>query len=77
MFENFRNSRLKNYASYLSHYLNTLAFTWVAMLKVIKVDLEFIPDADMYFFFEKPMRGGVCYVSKRYSKSNNNLFETL
>ena len=47
------------------------------MLKVIKVDLEFIPDADMYFFFEKPMRGGVFYVSKRYSKSNNNLFETL
>ena len=25
----------------------------------------------MYLFFEKDVRGGVCYISKRYSQANN------
>ena len=41
------------------------------MLNVIKIELEFIPDADTYLFFEKVMKGGVSYISKRYSKTNN------
>ena len=40
------------------------------MLK-IKVELEKISNADIHLFIEKGMRGGVCYVSKRYSKANN------
>ena len=27
----------------------------------------------MYFFLEKGMRGGILYISKRYSKSNNDI----
>ena len=42
------------------------------MLNMINVELGFISDVDMNLFFEKVMRGGVFYVSKRYSKSNNN-----
>ena len=37
-----------------------------------KVELEFISDVPMYLFFEKDVRGGVCYISKRYSPANNN-----
>ena len=40
------------------------------MLK-IKVELEKISNADIHLFIEKGMRGGICYVSKRYSKANN------
>ena len=72
VFEHFRNNRLKNYGLCWSHYLSAPTLIWIAMLIMIKVELELIPDADMYVFFEKAMRGGVSYVSKRYSKSNNN-----
>ena len=46
------------------------------MLNMIKVELEFISDADIYLFFEKAMRGGVFYVSKRYSESNKNYLKS-
>ena len=41
------------------------------MLKMTKVELEKISDADIHLFIEKGMRGGICSVSKRYSKANN------
>ena len=48
----------------------------VVMLNMISVELGFISDVDMNLFFEKVMRGGVFYVSKRYSKSNNNYLKS-
>ena len=47
-----------------------LFLTWVAMLSMTKVKLDLISDVSMYLFFEKDMRGGVIYISKRYSKAN-------
>ena len=47
-----------------------------AMLNMRKVNSEFIGDADMYLFFEKVMRGGVCYISKRHSKTNYNFLKS-
>ena len=41
------------------------------MLKMTKLKLEKISDADIHLFIEKAMRGGTSYASKRYSKSNN------
>ena len=41
------------------------------MLKMTKVELEKISDADIHLFIERGMRGGICCVSKRYSKANN------
>ena len=60
----------------MGHYLSASLLIWVAMLNMIKVKLEFIPDADIYLFFEKAMREGVFYVSKRYSKSNKNYLKS-
>ena len=45
--------------------------SWDEMLNMTKVELELIRDPDMYIFFEKCMRGGVSYISNRYSKANN------
>ena len=71
VFESFRNNRLKNYESRLSHYVGALALIWDAMLNIKKVELEFIADPHMYLFFEKRMGGGVSQVFKR-NKYNNN-----
>ena len=38
--------------------------------------LERISDADMYFLFGKFMRGGVSYISKRYSKASNKYLKS-
>ena len=43
------------------------------MLNTINVKFELIPYPDMYLFFERSIRDGVSYISKRYSKANNNL----
>ena len=41
------------------------------MLKMIGVKLEKISDIDMYLFIEKGLRGGISYIAKRYSETNN------
>ena len=46
------------------------------MLNMTKTELELIPDSDMYLFFEKDMRGGVSYISKRYSKAKNKYLKS-
>ena len=44
---------------------------WDAMLKIAKIELELIPDHDMYIFFEKGTTGGISYILNRYNKTNN------
>ena len=46
------------------------------MFNMTKVDPELISDAEIHLFFEKDMRGGVIYISKRYSKANNNYLKS-
>ena len=41
------------------------------MVKMAKVELEKISDPDIHLFIEKGMRGRISYVSKIYSKANN------
>ena len=71
VFEKFRNNSFKNYGLCPSHSLSAPTLSWDAMLNMTKVALELIADPDMYIFFEKGMRGGISYISSRYSKSNN------
>ena len=71
VFEKIRNNSLKNYWLCPSHYLSLPGLSWDAMLKMTKIKLEFITNQDMYMFFEKGTRGGISYISNRYSKANN------
>ena len=76
-FEKFRNKGLvKNYLLFLSHYLKAPALSSQTMLNITKVEIEFIQDRDMQFFFEKSMRGRVSYIYKRYSKANNKYLKS-
>ena len=67
-FEKFRNNSIKDYGLCPSHYLSAPAWSWDAML--------LIPDPDMYIFFEKNKRGGVSYISNKYSKANNKYLKS-
>ena len=42
------------------------------MLKMTGIQLEKVKNIDIHLFLEKGMRGGVSYISKRYSKSDQN-----
>ena len=61
---------LKNYGLCPSHYLSAPGLSWDATLKMTKIELELIPDPDIYIFFEKGDGGGIFYISNRYSKAN-------
>ena len=47
---------LKNYKLCPSHYLSATGLSWDAMLKMTKIELQLIPDPDMYIFTEKGTR---------------------
>ena len=76
VFEKFRNNSIKSYGSRPSHYLSAPALNWDAMFKQKNIELEIIPDPDIYIFFEKGTKGGVSYVSNRYSKASNKYLKS-
>ena len=41
------------------------------MLEITEVELELISEINMHLFIKKGMRGGMPYISKRFSKANN------
>ena len=71
VFEKFRNRCLESYGLCPSHYLNAPMLSWDAILCMTKVGLGLISNIDLYLFYERGIRGGVSYISKRYSKANN------
>ena len=63
------NNKLKNYELCPYHYLSGLS--WDATFKMTITKLEVIPDPGMYIFLKKGTRGGISYISNRYSNANN------
>ena len=52
------------------------SFKLDALLNMTREELELILDADIYLFFEDDMRGGVSYISKRYSQASNKYLKS-
>ena len=73
VFERFIDVCLKNYGLGPCHYFSSPGLAWDVMLKMTSIKLQKINDIDMYLFLEKGMRGGISYISKRYSKSNDDV----
>ncbi|KAL9965086.1 hypothetical protein ACROYT_G028833 [Oculina patagonica] len=71
VFESFRKTCLKYYKLDPCHYFSSPGLSWDSMLKMTDIKLELMTDIDMYQFIEKGMKGGISYISCRYSKANN------
>ena len=72
VFEKFINVCLKDYCLEPCHYFSSPGLSWDAMLKMTGIELQKIDNIDMHLFLEKGIRGGISYISKRYSKSDEN-----
>ena len=72
VFEKFISICLKDYGLDPCHYFSSSGLSWDAMLKMAGIQLEKINSTDAHLFLEKGMRGGVSFISKRYSKGNEN-----
>ena len=75
VFEKFINTCLDYYGLYPCHYFISPGLSWDAILKTTRIELELIPDIDMHLFIEKGMRGGIPYIAKKDSKTNNKYME--
>ena len=71
MFENFISTILKYFNLDPCYYFSVPGLSWDAMLKMTRVELGKISDADMHLFIEKGMRGGISYINQRHIKANN------
>ena len=71
VFERFSKTCLEYYYLDSSYYFSSLRLSWDVMLKMTKIKLQ-IDDIDIHLFIEKGMRGGVSYISKRYTKVDDN-----
>jgi hypothetical protein len=71
IFENFRNTCFKHYGLDSAQYITAPSFSWDAMLKYTKVQLELLTEIDMLHFFKKGIRGGVSTCVKRWCHANN------
>ena len=70
--EKFISVCSKEYGLDPCHYISSPSLSWDAMLKFTGIQLEKINNIDIHLFLEKGMKGGVSYISKRYSKSDEN-----
>ena len=71
IFENFRQSCLKNYELDPAHFVSLLGLAWQACLKKTNVELELLTDYDMLLMVEEGIRGGICHAIQRYAHANN------
>ena len=69
-----KNIRAKNTSVKVvySHYFSSPGLSWDAMLKMTGIELQKIDNIDMHLILEKGIGGGVSYISKRYTKSDQN-----
>ena len=71
VFEEFRESSLKNYKLDPAHFLTAPALSWSACLKYTKVILELPTDMDMSMFFDKGLIGGISLIANQFARANH------
>ena len=71
VFENFRDICLNYYELNPGHFYTSPGLSWLACLKMPRVELELLTDPDMYLFIEEGLRGGISMITHRHAKANN------
>ena len=71
IFENFRQSCLKNYELDPAHFVSLPGLAWQDCLEKTNVELELLTDYDMLLMVEEGIRGGICHAVQRYAHANN------
>ena len=71
IFENFRQSCLKNYELGPADFVSLPGLAWQACLKKTTVELELLTDYDIVLMVEERIRAGICHAIQRYAKANN------
>ena len=71
IFENFRQSCLKNYELDPAHFVSLPGLAWQVCLIKTNVELELLTDYDMVLMVEEGIRGGICHAMQRFAKANN------
>ena len=75
IFENFRNICINHYGLDPAWYFSAPRLAWDAALKITKVHLELLSDADMLLMIESGIRGGISIISHRQPKPTTNIWE--
>ena len=73
MFEKFIDVCLKDYGLDPCHYYSSPGLSWDEMLKMTGIKLDKVHNINLHLFLGKGMRGSISYISKRYSKSGDDI----
>ena len=71
VFENYRNTILKNYMLDPAHFFTAPSLSWSAGLLFTKVKLEIPRDIDMHIFIDNALVGGISMVANHFARANN------
>ena len=71
VFQKYSNFAYKTYELDPRYSYTLPGFSWQAMLKMPKIELDLISDQDMYLLLMDSIQGGICQVNKKYSKADN------
>ena len=70
MFEDFRRLSLREYELAPENFFTLPGLSLSAALKLTGANLQLITDPNLYLWFESMIRGGICFVAHRESRSN-------
>ena len=71
IFEHFRDITIHNFKLDPCHYVSSASLTFDAMLKMTRIQIDTLPDVEMYSFCQSAIRGGIAQTSHRYALANN------
>lgn len=75
VFEDFRETLYNLFKLDPAHYVTLPGFSFDAMLRFTKVEIELLTDVDMLMFVERALRGGITQCTMRHAKANNQYLD--
>ena len=75
VFQKFSNFAYEKYELDPRHSYTLPGFSWQAMLKMTKIELELISDPDMYLFLIDTIKGGISVCNKKHVIADNKYID--